>query len=585
MARHRPPPPPPLSNDHQDDVAELLASSGGFEASLTLAEKILVDRATTAQIFSEKCAAEISLVWTTIQQRGKDHPQALRSFRDRVEERIRGITGHSLEDWIALGFETMQKFERCAQTIRQHWGCEPMQVLPPEKYSGEWPLSPQILKGLADLSTMVSAGEGRQILLAEIEKRAQPGREVKTRSYQAFLTLSAVKEAVTVAKSQRSNGITGVKRKRVEPPNAAYTSQDTPQSTPRQRNATVKQPAFAPRPRQAPAATPKGPAGPHDTVDTVDDLGSGGDGSSIRAKIGQHTEPLDAELSTILKDASTMLEVKDSDISAEIGQHAEQLQADLSTAPEEENYGYDDSGPVVQGDALLSQSSPLQLRSITIDQPCQPSPGSRMRSSSMASVPSSPGKVQGDGNPRNREARASPEPLSGRAAKEQMAESEDGLTQAIATLESGQRLSSTVIYEVLDACAPSDCHVVDPLFVDPKFRSTQRRRVKSLRDGVSTVFIPLHDPEHQHWTLVVLRRREDSTAHHFDSCRSVDTIIDVKALNGCMEQLDEQYESKDIMLAECPQQDNDFDCGVEVIANALCQMTGIPALPIRNCDV
>ncbi len=106
MARRRPPP-PPLSNEHQDDVAELLASSGGFEASLTLAEKILIDRANTAQIFSEKCAAEISLVWTTIQQRGKDHPQALRSFRDRVEQRIRGITGHSLEDWIALGLETI----------------------------------------------------------------------------------------------------------------------------------------------------------------------------------------------------------------------------------------------------------------------------------------------------------------------------------------------------------------------------------------------------------------------------------------------------------------------------------------------
>lgn len=218
---------------------------------------------------------------------------------------------------------------------------------------------------------MVSAGEGRQILLAEIEKRAQPGREVKTRSYQAFLTLSAVKEAVTVAKSQRSNGITGVKRKRVEPPDTAHTPQDTPQSTPRQKKATVKQPALGPRPRQAPAATPKGPEGPHDTFDTVGDLGNGGDGSGIRAKIGQKTELLDADLSTILEDSFTILKPKDSDISAEIGQDAKPLQADLSTAPkEEENLSYDDSGDLVQGEALLSQSSLLLLRSMTIDQLC-----------------------------------------------------------------------------------------------------------------------------------------------------------------------------------------------------------------------
>lgn len=513
----------------------------------------------------------------------------------------------------------------------QHWGCEPLHLLPPEMYSGGRPLSRQILKRLADLSTLVSATEGRQILLSEIQERARPGRQPSRRSYQGFLTLGDVDQAVTVAETKQNKKVTGIKRKRATP-DGTFVSQGTPQNTqdtqdtPCRETATVKQPAFDDSATARLALVPihsslhvgetsgstthcekhnvrvnhvsdpelaSEPVVDHVTSDrnsvmelavthdineepqhSVIQVCSDGLRSLDQAQISPPPLNQKATAMQIQKTDHTAysrpVTTRDgqhgpldtahgfgsdgdgSDISIEIGRHAEPLKEDLSTVlEEEESFEYDDSGPIFRedGSLLLSQSPPLQQRSLVEDRRYQQA----MRSSSVVSVLSSP-EIQNKNH-----------------------------SQALATLEPGQRLSSEVIYQVLNACAPSDCHVVDPLFIDPQFGSIQTRRVKNkLGTGISIVVVPLHDRKHQHWTLVVLRR-PDSSAFHFDSYRSLGTAIDLEAFHRCMKELDGQYESKDLIVAKCPQQANGFDCGVQVIANALCQMTGIQTPITHNC--
>ena len=62
---------------------------------------------------------------------------------------------------------------------------------------------------------------------------------------------------------------------------------------------------------------------------------------------------------------------------------------------------------------------------------------------------------------------------------------------ALTTLESKQTLSSEIIIRVLRACVPTNCFIVDPLFVNPAFQSrssASRIRNEKLQD-VSTVII------------------------------------------------------------------------------------------------
>ena len=71
------------------------------------------------------------------------------------------------------------------------------------------------------------------------------------------------------------------------------------------------------------------------------------------------------------------------------------------------------------------------------------------------------------------------------------------LESALANLEPKQRLSSEAIFPVLGACAPPDCHVVDPLFLDPTFKSQSSipRVRKTLQENISTVIAPVHHSE------------------------------------------------------------------------------------------
>ena len=155
---------------------------------------------------------------------------------------------------------------------------------------------------------------------------------------------------------------------------------------------------------------------------------------------------------------------------------------------------------------------------------------------------------------------------------------ENELAQGLASLEPEKWLSSQTISQVLETCVPSHCCVVDPLLYVREYKSKQARR---LEKSFSTTIVPLYHRVQHHWTLAVLTS-EDNLIHHYDSYRSLNSTIDIEAFQGCGGNL-EQY--KEISAAECPQQDNDYDCGIQVIVNALCQMTRIETPPAHNCKI
>ena len=127
-----------------------------------------------------------------------------------------------------------------------------------------------------------------------------------------------------------------------------------------------------------------------------------------------------------------------------------------------------------------------------------------------------------------------------------MVEHGDDLTNALASLKTGQQLSPAIIQELLLVYAPSQSHVLVPIPVDSQFESLQGPGPWSLRDDVSQIILPLHDRKYKHWTLVIVRR-ENSSIYYLDSCRSLGIVIDDDAVHRYMKELDPQYKSTDII--------------------------------------
>ena len=152
----------------------------------------------------------------------------------------------------------------------------------------------------------------------------------------------------------------------------------------------------------------------------------------------------------------------------------------------------------------------------------------------------------------------------------------------VSTLEPEGWLSSEVIFRVLRACAPTNCFVVDPLFLDLTSKSSSIGRVrKPMPKGISTVIVPLHHNNQSHWTVVTFRRERNS-ARHLDSFPSLKSTLDDHYFHQCMKELDKEYEDKDILVGQCPVQANEYDCGVQVLANALYVMGGRMEAPLAH---
>lgn len=86
--------------------------------------------------------------------------------------------------------------------------CEPMCLLSAEYYAEDRPLSKATIKGLADLSKLVSADEGRELLTYEIECRSRGGMKDGKRSYHRDLILSDVTEAINKVKTKQLENVT-----------------------------------------------------------------------------------------------------------------------------------------------------------------------------------------------------------------------------------------------------------------------------------------------------------------------------------------------------------------------------------------
>ena len=71
--------------------------------------------------------------------------------------------GQSFSHWVTLGDKHRKQRNNYRIKVLQNWNCEPMCVLSAEYYAEDRPLSKAIIKGLADLSKLVSADEGREL--------------------------------------------------------------------------------------------------------------------------------------------------------------------------------------------------------------------------------------------------------------------------------------------------------------------------------------------------------------------------------------------------------------------------------------
>ena len=545
-----------------------------------------------------------------------------------------------MDDWLKLATRTRARIDEVGAIILQNWACEAMEILP-NNYNPEKPLSQSILKSLAELSALTSVDNGRNLLLEAINHRKMPSINGGRNSYEMYLTKKDVASAINQAhkmklqddaqavEDQSKRAEVGVgnkpaskKRKRdalsTPSPSVASISmrgktlgkplEETPEPLPQEtRNKKSSAKSWWSRKwtrtcleRDTPPLTQdnkmldqgltdqrigsatvvredgvqdeaftdhqNGPAPPHHHVDSTfdEDLVTNnvnpapiphGDNTTDGASMGYqpglapHSQDNENLSETQYLDISEPTEVVDDSTT-----HFESYQSDID------------------GETTLPISLPF------MPSPCLTTNGIHQAAGvaqkdppTVLSLPSSPLQSPDD-------------KISYMASKPSAATiySEERLTEALAMLESERFLSSDIISMVLETCAPSDCFIVDPLFVDPQFKSMSAPRSKRLLDdSISRVIIPLHHTKHSHWTIVVFRR-EETTALHLDSSPSLKSTIDGDYFHQCMQKLDQGYQRKEIVLSECPVQPNVYDCGVYTIANALYYMAGLEMPPTHE---
>ena len=171
---------------------------------MTCAVKLTFWQLHTAGHITEKCASDIFHTWGYVEMKAQAFPESLAKFQTRLEKSIQAISGRSLNQWLKLGKKSKRKLETCRLTIFQNWTCQVPEILP-HRYAPGKPLSPSILKGLADLSALTSLESGRQLLQEAIDQRGMFSRNGGRHSYGAFLTQQDVAKAIKEARETRNN--------------------------------------------------------------------------------------------------------------------------------------------------------------------------------------------------------------------------------------------------------------------------------------------------------------------------------------------------------------------------------------------
>ena len=152
---------------------------------------------------------------------------------------------------------------------------------------------------------------------------------------------------------------------------------------------------------------------------------------------------------------------------------------------------------------------------------------------------------------------------------------------ALLSLQPGKQLSSTAIYEVLSCVKPADCYVFDPLFFksQPVFRFSSGFHIE---DTITRILLPIHDSQRKHWYLAVLTI-SDSTIKIYDSMSCKEQSLSQSTHLERFAKSVKPQQPWTVRPAECPQQDNGYDCGIYVIVNAL-QIMAQGSLPaVYDC--
>ena len=409
-----------------------------------------------------------------------------------------------------------------------------MCLLSGENYAEDKPLSQAIIKGMADLSKLVSADEGQKLLTYEIECRSRGGTGGGKRSYLPDLIVSDVKEAIKKVKTKQLEGVTQT----ISKSQAKRMLESTPNQTSDETSNPTQQ----------------------DHLNKKQRLG-------LQSPIGRVVNELDIEP---LNQPDRMME------EGSIG-----LLSESSTDHRKEEV----LGQEFREEDYLNNSATHQYEDDLPDQsllgPHQDVLEHQQDKEKVIDGPNTPTLSVEEITLCGEELATEPADYS------TILESFEDIT-ALATLEPEQLVSSEIIFRVLQACAPERCFVVDRLFMDPTFKSpsSPRRVRKSMPEDISTVIVPLHHNKQSHWTVVIFERHR-TFAQHLDSFPSLKSTIDERYFQQCMKELDKDYEDKDkdIFAGRCPVQSNEYDCGVHVLANALYDMAGIEVPLAHDCPL
>ena len=156
--------------------------------------------------------------------------------------------------------------------------------------------------------------------------------------------------------------------------------------------------------------------------------------------------------------------------------------------------------------------------------------------------------------------------------------SADERKAALLTLQPGCMLSSTALVLSWNYLKSNDDCVLDPLFFGEasvtRYISTDKPVI--VRDRI---FVPIHSCERNHWYLAVIQK-QGYTIAIYDSIASNNTSMsnDSKLLVQLARKSVDEREDWGVSIAACPQQSNDKDCGIYILAT-ICYLMAELELP------
>lgn len=154
---------------------------------------------------------------------------------------------------------------------------------------------------------------------------------------------------------------------------------------------------------------------------------------------------------------------------------------------------------------------------------------------------------------------------------------------AVASLHSGQKLTTTALEQILNLFKTPSYYVLDPSFLD---ESREPRSVKG-RPHVKALLVPLYHSDAGHWTIACCNI-QDRTIDHYNSLPSSKAS---PTLLFMLEKFATEYAgpSPDAWKYRAPlfsRQANLVDCGVFAGLAAICLMADLPPpTNLSDCDV